>query len=127
MARRNFWTYLRELGDVNDSNSSKSFALLVSTLTGGLLALAVCFILIFDVISNGHIETDLADLGIFLVCIGGYIAGSGVTKAVSERHIRDGHIGDRPRRRNSPVSSKPIDTEMNEDFEQEDSETFEDE
>lgn len=86
MKNYNFWTYFKKLGDVNDSNSSKSFALLVSTITGGILAVAICFILVFDVLTNGYVKTDLADLGIFLLCVGGYIAGSGVTKAISDRH-----------------------------------------
>lgn len=86
MKSYNFWEYFRKLGDISDTNSSKSFALLVSTITGGILSIAVCFILIFDVLTNGYVKTDLADLGIFLLCIGGYIAGSGVTKAISERH-----------------------------------------
>lgn len=86
MKNQNFWTYFKKLGDVTDSNSSKSFALLVSTITGGILSIAVCFILVFDVLTNGYVKTDLADLGIFLLCIGGYIAGSGVTKAISEKH-----------------------------------------
>ena len=86
MKNQSFWTYFKKLGDVTDTNSSKSFALLVSTITGGILSIAVCFILVFDVLTNGYVKTDLADLGIFLLCIGGYIAGSGVTKAISEKH-----------------------------------------
>lgn len=82
---KKFWTYLKKLGDADNSNSSKSFALIVSTITGGIIALVICFVLVFDVITNGSVKTDLADLGIFLLCVGGYIAGSGVTKAVSER------------------------------------------
>lgn len=86
MKNYNFWSYFKKLGDVNNPNSSKSFALLVSTITGGILAVAICFILIFDVLTNGYVKTDLADLGIFLLCVGGYIAGSGVTKAISDRN-----------------------------------------
>jgi hypothetical protein len=98
MKNYNFWTYFKKLGDVTDSNSSKSFALLVSTITGGILAVAICFILIFDVLTNGYVKTDLADLGIFLLCVGGYIAGSGVTKAISDRH----KPGRPPRENNFP-------------------------
>ena len=94
MKNQNFWTYFKKLGDINDPNSSKSFALLVSTITGGILSIAVCFILVFDVLTNGYVKTDLADLGIFLLCIGGYIAGSGVTKAISEKHRPGGPPND---------------------------------
>ena len=98
MKNYNFWSYFKKLGDVNNPNSSKSFALLVSTITGGILAVAICFILIFDVLTNGYVKTDLADLGIFLLCVGGYIAGSGVTKALSDRHMP----GRPPRENNLP-------------------------
>lgn len=83
-------TFLRSIVDNSNSNSSKSFALLISTLTGGLIALCVCFILIFDAVTNGFIKTDLADLGIFLLCVGMYIAGSGITKAISGRFDKFG-------------------------------------
>lgn len=83
-------TFLRSLIDNNNSNSSKSFALLISTLTGGLIALCVCFVLIFDAVTNGFIKTDLADLGVFLLCVGMYIAGSGITKAISGRFDKFG-------------------------------------
>lgn len=98
MKNYNFWTYFKKLGDVNDPNSSKSFALLISTITGGILAVAICFILIFDVLTNGYVKTDLADLGIFLLCVGGYIAGSGVTKAISDKH----KLSRPPHENNSP-------------------------
>lgn len=83
---KNFINYLKDLLDVTNSASSKSFALLISTLTGGLIALIICFILVWDVVTNGYIKTDLADLGLFLLCVGGYIAGSGINKTMSERY-----------------------------------------
>ena len=82
---RSFWKYLQKLGDADNSNSSKSFALIVSTITGGMIAIVVCAILLIDVIKNGYVKTNLADLGVFLLCVGGYVAGSGITKAVSEK------------------------------------------
>lgn len=80
-----FWKYLYTLTDVTNKNSSKSFALLISTITGGLIALCVCFALVYDVTSNSYIKTNLSDLGIFLLCVGMYIAGSGIPKAVAGR------------------------------------------
>lgn len=68
----------------DNSLSTKSLSLLVSTLTGGIIALVIVFVLIYDVITNGYIKTDLAELGIFLLCVGGYIAGSGINKAIFE-------------------------------------------
>ena len=79
------WKYFYTLTDVTNRNSSKSFALLVSTITGGLIALCVCFALVYDVTSNSYIKTNLSDLGIFLLCVGMYIAGSGIPKAIAGR------------------------------------------
>ena len=84
------WNYLQKLGDTSNPNSSKSFALLVSTITGGIIALVICFILIYDTLQNGYVKTDLTQLGIFLLCVGGYIAGSGVTKALTEKYYAGG-------------------------------------
>lgn len=78
--------FIEQLCTLSNPKSSKSFALLVSTLTGGLMALCICFALVYDVCSNGHIVTDLGELGLFLLCIGGYIAGSGAPKIFSEKY-----------------------------------------
>ena len=76
-------------------NSTKLLALLISALTGGfLVAIVVPFILIFDVLKNGYIMTNLADLGIFLCCVGAYIFGSGVNVKVPD-------FGEEKRRRDS--------------------------
>lgn len=78
-----FIKFLRQLVDSTDlSNSSKSFALLISTLTGGFISLCVGFSLIWDVVTNGYLKTDLSELGFFILCVGGYIAGSGITKTI---------------------------------------------
>lgn len=76
---------MRSLVDNNSSFSSKSFALLISTITGGLIVLCICYVLIYDVMTNGFIKTDLADLGVFLLFVGMYIAGSGIPKTIAGR------------------------------------------
>lgn len=76
---------MRSLVDNKSSLSSKSFALLVSTITGGLIVICICYALVYDVMTNGYIKTDLADLGIFLLFVGMYIAGSGIPKTIAGR------------------------------------------
>jgi len=77
--------YIKSLIKANTLDSSKSFALVLSVLVGALIGLCVCFCLIYDVCSNGFVKTDLDSLGIFLLCAGGFMAGGGLNKAVSER------------------------------------------
>lgn len=77
--------YIKSLIKANTLDSSKSFALVLSVLVGALIGLCVCFCLIYDVCSNGFVKTDLGSLGIFLLCVGGFMAGGGLNKAVAER------------------------------------------
>lgn len=77
--------YLKSLVKANTLDSSKSFALVLSSLIGAFVGLCVCFCLIWDVCANGYIRTDLDALGLFMLCIGGFMAGGGINKAISER------------------------------------------
>lgn len=77
--------YIKSLIKANTLDSSKSFSLVLSVFVGALIGLCVCFRLIWDVCSNGYLKTDLDSLGIFLLCAGGFMAGGGVNKAISER------------------------------------------
>lgn len=77
--------YLKSLIRANTLDSSKSFALVLSSIIGALVGLSVCFCLIWDVCTNGYIRTDLDALGLFVLCIGGFMAGGGINKAISER------------------------------------------
>ena len=65
--------------------TSKSFALVLSCIVGAFMGLCVCFCLIYNVCSNGYIKTDLDSLGIFMLCIGCFMAGGGINKALAER------------------------------------------
>lgn len=84
--------YLRSLMKAGTLDSSKSFALVVSVLVGALVGVCVCFCLVWDVVANGHVETDLDGLGVFLLCVGGYMAGGGITKSLSERRNKNGNL-----------------------------------
>jgi hypothetical protein len=48
---------------------------------GIIIGLVICFVLIYDVTYDGKVDTNLTDMGIFLLCSGGYILGSGAPKA----------------------------------------------
>ena len=79
--------YIKSLIKIDSLDSSKSFALVLSVIIGSLIGLCVCFCLIWDVCGNGYIKTDLDSLGIFLLCVGGFMAGGGINKELSERKV----------------------------------------
>ena len=51
---------------------------------GAILTLCVGFILIYDVVDDGTVDTSLTDLGWFLLSIGAYSLGSGAGKIVTD-------------------------------------------
>ncbi len=77
--------YFKTLLDTKSSNSTKSFVLMLSAIISALVNLTICFVLIYDVTTNGYIKTSLSDAGFFILCTGGYMAGSGLTKALADR------------------------------------------
>lgn len=81
---RNVKTSIDDQSSINVNNIS----LLVSSLIGFLLGLVMCFVLVYDVVTNGYIKTDLTDAGIFLLCSGGYIAGSGIPKTIVDSRLK---------------------------------------
>lgn len=90
--------YLKSLIKADSGDSSKSFALVASVLVGALTGLCVCFCLVWDVCSNGYVKTDLDGLGVFLLCLGGFMAGGGLNKALGERKIKDKNNKEEARR-----------------------------
>lgn len=85
MQRIRIAEYLKSLIRANTLDSSKSFALVLSSIVGALIGFCVCFCLVWDVCTNGYLKTDLDALGVFMLCIGGFMAGGGINKAISER------------------------------------------
>lgn len=77
--------YFKTLLDTKSSNSTKSFVLMLSAIISALVNLTICFVLVYDVTANGYIKTSLSDAGFFILCTGGYMAGSGLTKALVDR------------------------------------------
>ena len=76
--------YLEKLIKNNTGHSSKSFGLVLSAIVGALMGLAIVFALVWDVAVDGIINTDLSDLGVFVLCVGAYTFGSGANKMLSE-------------------------------------------
>ena len=77
--------YLGSLIKNDTGNSSKSFTLVLSAIISFIAGLTICGILIYDAYCNGYIKTDLEKAGIFMLCMGGYMAGSSVSKIFGDR------------------------------------------
>lgn len=76
------FNYLKLLIKPNSGNSSKSFGLVISAIVGGLSGLSVCAVLLYDVFVDGIINTDLNELGWFLMCSAAYMFGGGLNKSI---------------------------------------------
>ena len=84
-------TLIRNIKNSIDDKSSmsvNSITLLVSALMGVAFGFIICFVLVYDVLFDGKVDTDLNDLGIFLLCSGGYIMGSGIPKAYVDSRMK---------------------------------------
>jgi len=79
---------IKESIDDRSSMSSGSITLLLSAIIGAIIGLCVCFVLIYDVTYDGKVDTDLLDLGIFLMSSGGYILGSGMPKTIVDSRMK---------------------------------------
>ena len=74
--------------DDKSSMSVNSVTMLVSAIMGVIIGLIICFVLVYDVIYDGKVDTNLTDMGIFLLCSGGYILGSGAPKAYVDSKLK---------------------------------------
>lgn len=74
--------------DDKSSMSTNSITLLASALMGIIIGFVICFVLIYDVTFDGKVDTNLTDLGIFLLCGGGYILSSGAPKAFVDSKMK---------------------------------------
>lgn len=83
----NIFTSIGKSVDDNSTLSVNSIALLISAFIGAIIGLTMCFVLIYDVVTNGYLKTDLIDAGIFLLSSGGYILGSGAPKTIVDTKI----------------------------------------
>ena len=80
-----FIKYLGSLIKNDTGNSSKSFALVSSTILSFLAGIIMVSVLAYDGFKDGVINTDLEKAGIFMLCIGSCVAASGVPKIFGDR------------------------------------------
>ena len=80
------WTkYLTELVRVNSGHSSKAFFLVAVTLIGCLLLFCVAFVMVWEVVTNGTIRTDLMGLSAFVGSVASLFVTAGITKVYGEK------------------------------------------
>lgn len=78
--------YIKSVLQPKSGDSVKSLVLFLSAVTGALLCLTLCFVMIYDVTTNGYLKTNLSDAGIFIICVGGYMAGAGIPKVLIDKN-----------------------------------------
>ena len=78
---------IRRSIDDRSPMSVNSITLLSSALVGFMLGVTMCFVLVYDVITNGYVKTDLIDAAVFILASGGYIAGSGLPKTIIDSRL----------------------------------------
>ena len=83
-----FFRNIKTSIDDKSSMSVNNITVLASAVMGVLIGLVICFVLVFDVTYDGKVDTNLTDLGIFLLCGGGYIMGSGLPKAYVDARLK---------------------------------------
>ena len=81
----NVLQYLKALGETNSGQSSKAFAVVVSTVVSGLMGLTLCGSIAYDSYVDGVIDSDLQDMGILMLCMGGFVGGSSVSKIFGDK------------------------------------------
>ncbi len=82
--------YIKELVRVDSGHSSKAFFLVAVTIIGCVLLLCVAFVLVYEVVTNGTIQTDLMGLSTFVGSVASLFVTAGVTKVYSEKNaLRD--------------------------------------
>ena len=74
--------------DDKSSMSTNFITLLASALMGVIIGFVICFVLIYDITYDGKVDTNLTDLGLFLLCSGGYILSSGAPKAFVDSKLK---------------------------------------
>lgn len=85
MEERIMKKYFKSLVKSGTGDSSKSFSLVLSALVGALIGLCISFTIVYDVVVDGKIDTDLGELGVFLMSVGVFMVGGGFSKTLTER------------------------------------------
>jgi hypothetical protein len=77
--------YLGSLIKNDTGNSSKSFTLVLSAIISFVAGLTMCAVIGYDGFKDGVIDTNLDNAGIFMLCMGGYMAGGSISKIFGDR------------------------------------------
>lgn len=85
--------YLGKLVESNSGVSSKAFFLVAVTIIGCVLLIITGFVLVWEVMHNGTIQTDLTGLAAFVGSISSLFVSAGITKAWGDKADakRDNH------------------------------------
>ena len=78
--------YLKSLNEANSGQSSKAFAVVISAGVSFLIGLTMCFCLGYDAYIDGTVDTNLQDVGILMLCLGGFVGGSSVSKIFGDKN-----------------------------------------
>lgn len=74
--------------DDKSSMSVNSITLLASALMGVIVGLVMCFVLVYDVMHDGKVDTDMGDMAMLLMSSGVYILGSAAPKAYVDSRMK---------------------------------------
>jgi hypothetical protein len=77
--------YIGSLIKNDTGNSSKSFTLVLSAIISFISGLVMCSVIAYDGFKDGVIDTNLDNAGIFMLCMGGYMAGGSISKIFGDR------------------------------------------
>ena len=98
-----FINYLQSLAEANSGQSSKAFAVLASTLISFITGLVLCFAISYDVYVDGVVDSNLEDMGILMLCMGGFVGGSSISKIFGDRAESSHYDKHRERHRHEPT------------------------
>ena len=74
--------------DDKSSMSVNSISVLASAFMTLLVGLSACFVIIYDVMYDGKVDTDMSDLAWFVVASSTCILGSGLPKAYTDSRMK---------------------------------------
>lgn len=81
----NIFSYLKSLAEANSGQSSKAFAVVISTIVSAIVGLSIAFAIGYDVFTDGKVDSNLQDMGILMLCMGGFVGGSSVSKIFGDQ------------------------------------------
>lgn len=83
--------FLRNIKEsINDKSTFNvdAIALLTSAFVGLIVGVTVCFVMIYDVLYDGMLSSDVSELSWMLIASGIYITGSGIPKTIVDSKIK---------------------------------------